>query len=95
MTIKIIATLAAVVVLAACAGTQSAVEVDFGLSVDSLINAQVANPATLSNPSTAPVTGVDPDYADNVVKEMRQSVAKPAEVKEPIQMILLGGQGGG
>ena len=42
-------------------------EADFGNSVDSLIKAQTANPATLTSPSMAAVTGVDPDYANNVV----------------------------
>ena len=95
MTIKIVAALAVVAGLAACSSTPSATEADFGLSVDSLIKAQTASPVTLSNPSTAAVTGVDPDYAGNVVEEMRKSATKPAEVKKPIEMILMGGQGGG
>ena len=95
MTIKIIAALAAVGFLAACAETPTATEADFGMSAGSLVTAQTADPITLSSPSVAPVTGVDPDYANRVIGEMRKSVAKPAEVKEPIQMILLGGQGGG
>lgn len=98
MTMKIIAALATIVALAACANTTtmtapSATEADFGNSVGSLIKAQTADPATLANPSTEPVTGVEPDYATNVVKAMRESVAKPAEVKEPI-VIRVGGQGG-
>ena len=39
------------------------------------------------------MTGVDPDYATKVIEAMRESVAKPAEVKEPIE-IRVGGQGG-
>lgn len=85
--------------LAACTGsssvtTVSATEADFGNSVESLIKAQTADPATLSNPGAEPVTGVDPDYAKNVIDAMRESVAKPAEVKQPIE-IRVGGQGGG
>lgn len=96
MTIKIITALVAIVAFAACTSTStmtapSATEADFGNSVGSLIKAQTADPATLSSPSTAPVTGVDPDYADNVVKAMRESVAKPDEVKQPIE-IRVGGQ---
>jgi ABC-type amino acid transport substrate-binding protein len=91
MTIKIIAALATIVAFAACTDTStmtapSATEADFGNSVDSLIKAQTADPATLSNPSTTPVTGVEPDYAGNVVKAMRESAAKPAEVKQPIEI---------
>jgi len=98
MSIRIIAALAATGALAACAGTTTmtapgATEADFGNSVSSLIRAQTADPSTLSSPSTAPVTGVDPDYAGNVIKAMRENVAKPAEVKQPIE-IRVGGQGG-
>jgi type IV pilus biogenesis protein CpaD/CtpE len=96
MTIKIIAVLATIVAFAACTDTSTmtasnATEADFGNSAGSLIKAQTADPATLSNPSTVPVTGVEPDYAGNVVKAMRESVAKPDEVKQPI-VIQVGGQ---
>ena len=99
MTIKLLAALAAIGALAACTSPStltapSATEADFGNSVDSLIKAQTADPSTLSSPSTAPVTGVDPDYAGNVVKAMREGVSKPAEVKQPIE-IRVGGPGGG
>lgn len=99
MTIKIAFPLALVIGLSACTSTTgvstvSRTEADFGNSVNSLIKAQTANPATLTNPSTEPVTGVDPDYARNVIEAMRESVAKPAEVKQPIE-IRIGGQGGG
>ena len=40
------------------------------------IKAQTADPATLSNPSTEPVTGVDPDYATTSSRRMRESVAE-------------------
>lgn len=93
MTIKCIAALAVVVFLGACAAAPR-VEEDFGNSVDSLIKAQVANPASLTSPSGASVTGVDPDYANKVVTEMRKDVPKRETVKEPIQ-ILVGGTGGG
>jgi type IV pilus biogenesis protein CpaD/CtpE len=96
MTIKITAALTVIIGVAACADTStmtapSATEADFGNSVHSLVKAQTADPATLSNPSTAPVTGVDPDYAGNVIKAMREGAAKPADVKQPIQ-ITVGGQ---
>ena len=93
MTTKIIVAMAAVGVLAGCSST--VLKDDYGSSVDSLIKAQTANPATLTSPSDAPVTGVDPDYARKAVDEMRKSVGKPGEVKEPIEMILMGSQGGG
>jgi type IV pilus biogenesis protein CpaD/CtpE len=92
MTTKNIVAMAALGLLAGCATTT--LHEDYGKSLDSLISAQTANPATLTAPSDAMVTGVDPDYANNVVIEMRKAVAKPAEVKEPIEMVLMGSQGG-
>lgn len=91
MTIKHIFILAAVGALAACASETSltgptATEKDFGNSVDSLVKAQTANPSTLSNPSTAPVTGVDPDYANSVVETMREGASKPEDIKKPIEI---------
>jgi len=61
MTSKIIFALAAIGALAACSSTPSltapgGTAADFGNSVDSLIKAQTADPATLTNPSGAPVT---------------------------------------
>lgn len=93
MTSKIILAMAAVGALAGCSST--ALRDDYGSSVDSLIKAQAANPATLTSPSAAGVTGVDGDYARKTLDEMRKSVGKPSEVKQPIQMILMGSQGGG
>lgn len=98
MIIRILMTLCAVVAFAGCGSSSSlnkptATEADFGNSVASMIKAQTADPGTLSNPSTEPVTGVDPDYATAVIEAMRESVAKPAEVKQPIE-IRVGGQGG-
>jgi type IV pilus biogenesis protein CpaD/CtpE len=81
------------VALAGCNTTPTATEADFGNSVASLVKAQTADPATLTAPSTEPVTGVDPDYATNVIDAMREAVAKPETVKQPIE-IRVGGQGG-
>ena len=56
--------------------------------------AQTANPETISNPSTEAPTGVDPDYANEVIKVMRETVSKPEEVREPL-VIQVGSQGQG
>jgi len=93
MIIRITIAFCAAMSLAACANTPTATEADFGNSVASLVKAQTADPATLSNPSAEPVTGVDPDYATGVIEAMRESVAKPSEVKQPIE-IRVGGEGG-
>ena len=93
MITKTIVVLASLGALAGCAST--ALQDDFGNSAASLIAAQTANPATLTSPSDVPVTGVDPDYANNVVTEFRKDVSKPEKVREPIQMGLITTQGGG
>ena len=91
MTTRIILTLAVVGVLAGC--TTTALQDSWGQSTASLITAQTANPESLTNPSTAIVTGVDGEYAYKVIEQMRGDVTKPGEVKQPIQMTLWG-QGG-
>ncbi len=93
MTIRTIVALAAVTALAGCA--TGALEADYGKSVASMINAQTANAATLASPSATPVTGVDPDYANKVVTEMRKDVSKPEDVRKPIEMaVITSGSGG-
>jgi len=54
MTTRIIVALAVIGALAGCSTT--ATQEDYGNSVASLIQAQTANPETLTNPSTAPAT---------------------------------------
>ena len=94
MNLKIIFAVVVLIGIAACSNTKTATEADFGNSKASLIKAQAANPAVISNPSTAAVTGVDPDYAGNVIEAMRENVAKPESVQQPIS-IRVGGQGQG
>ena len=97
MNIRIIVLIATAAALAACGGSwtrPTATESDFGNSKAALIKAQTANPAAAANPSTEPVTGVDPEYAGNVIEAMREGVSKPSEVQEPIS-IRVGGQEGG
>lgn len=91
MTTRIILSLALVGVLAGCASTE--LQDNWGESSASLITAQTANPESLTNPSTAIVTGVDGEYVYKAIEEMRNDVTKPEEVKQPIQMTLWG-QGG-
>lgn len=92
MSYRIIVALAASGAVAGCA--TAPLSTDHGESVASLIRAQTANPVTLTAPSDALVTGTDPDYANNVVTEMRKDVTKPADVKKPIEMVLMGSGGG-
>lgn len=91
---KIILAIAALAALAACGRSMmkpTATEADFGNSHASLVRAQTQNPETLTHPSTEAPTGVDPDYANNVLKTMRETVSKPGEVKKPIEIKIDGG----
>jgi PBP1b-binding outer membrane lipoprotein LpoB len=75
--------IAAAAAVAGCAN-QTRTEAEYGRAVREMINAQVADPATLTNPSSAAVTGADPDMVNNAVKAMREHVAQPADVKGDI-----------
>jgi type IV pilus biogenesis protein CpaD/CtpE len=66
-------------------------EADYGRSVREMINAQVADPTTLTNPSTAIVTGADPDMVNTAINTMRGHVAEPADVKRDI-VLKVGGK---
>jgi hypothetical protein len=84
MSIRIAVTIIVAAALAACTGSftkPTATEADFGNSVASMIKSQTADPAP---PSTEPVTGVDPDYANKVIDALREGVSKPEQVREPI-----------
>ena len=96
MILRMTTLLAAFAALAGCTGSMtqpSATEADYGKSAASLITAQTANPAASANPSTEPVTGVDPDYANNVIDALREGVSEPTKVQERIA-IQVGSQGG-
>jgi|OpeIllAssembly_1097287.scaffolds.fasta_scaffold452298_1 type IV pilus biogenesis protein CpaD/CtpE len=93
MKFRIIFSLGVLGLLAGCA-TTTATQDDYGNSHRSLVSAQAANPATLTAPSTAIVTGTDSDYMNNVVVKFREAVSEPTEVSEPIEMVLMGLGGG-
>jgi len=91
---KTILATTALAALSACSGSltkPTATEADFGNSAASLVKAQTQNPDTLTNPGTEAPTGVDPDYANNVLKTMRETVSKPGEVRKPIEIKVDGG----
>jgi hypothetical protein len=75
---------------AGCA-TKTQTEANYGKAVSEMISSQVADPTTLTNPSTAPVTGADPDMVNLAVNAMRAEVGKPGEVKRDI-VVRLGGK---
>jgi outer membrane murein-binding lipoprotein Lpp len=86
----IAAATALVTALAGCA-SQTRTETDYGRAVREMINAQVADPATLTNPSTAIVTGADPDMVNAAIKAMRAEVAEPRNVQRDI-IVKVGGR---
>jgi type IV pilus biogenesis protein CpaD/CtpE len=83
--------LAATVIGFAGCSTQTPTEANYGKAVREMISAQVADPATLTNPSTAPVTGADPDMVNAAVNTLRGEVSKPEDVKRDI-VLKLGGK---
>lgn len=87
-------TLLLVAVAASIAGcnTQTRTERDYGKAVHDMISAQVADPTTLTNPSTAPVTGADPDMVNTAVNTLRGEVSKPEDVKRDIVLKLGSGK---
>lgn len=82
---------AALLLLSGCAA--SALEQQYGESVRQMINAQVYDPATLTNPSAKAVDGADPDMVNAAIEVFRETVSKPEEVGQDI-VIQVGGGGG-
>jgi hypothetical protein len=76
--------------LTACGSTQ--VEQEYGNSVRLMIQAQTFDPRTLTNPSTAPVIGADPDMVNTAVEVFRENVSRPEEVGKPITIQLGSGR---
>jgi hypothetical protein len=71
--------------------TRTPTEADYGRAVREMINAQVADPRTLTNPSTAAVTGADPDMVNAALNTLRGEVAEPDDVKRDI-VLKVGGK---
>jgi type IV pilus biogenesis protein CpaD/CtpE len=88
----ILKTMAATTVLIALVGCESTrVEQEYGESVRQMINAQVYDPSTLTNPSAKPVEGADPDMVNNAIEAFRGHVSAPEDVGQDI-VIQTGGQ---
>lgn len=91
MIIRILAIGAIGVLLAGCSASR--VEHEYGESVRQMINAQVHDPATLTDPSAAAVEGADPDMVNAAIEAFREHVARPEEVASPIVLRFGGSQG--
>ena len=83
--------LAVAAAITGCGTSKTQLEADYGKAVHAMINAQVADPNTLTNPSTAPVTGADPDMVNAAVNALRGEVSKPEDVKRDI-VLKVGGK---
>jgi hypothetical protein len=77
--------------LAGCA--QSALQADYGRSVQSMSENQVYDPTTLTRPGLTAVNGADPDMLNLAVTTMRTQAVDRKEVSKPI-VLSIGGQGG-
>jgi hypothetical protein len=77
--------------LAGCA--QSALQADYGRSVQLMSENQVYDPTTLTRPSLTAVNGADPDMLNLAVTTMRTQAIDRKEVSRPI-VLSIGGQGG-
>lgn len=86
-----LAILAGACALGGCMAT-SPVEEQYGEAVRQMINAQVYDPATLTNPSSKPVEGADPDMVNAAITTFREHVARPEEVGQGIVINVGGGQ---
>jgi hypothetical protein len=77
--------------LAGCA--QTALQADYGRSVQLMSENQVYDPTTLTRPSLTAVNGADPDMLNLAVTTMRTQAGEHKEVARPI-VVNIGGQGG-
>ena len=76
--------------LAGCA--PSALQADYGRSVQLMSENQVYDPTTLTRPSLAAVNGADPDMLNLAVTTMRTQAVDRKEVSKPIVVNIGGGQ---
>lgn len=83
--------IAVIVLTALCTACASQLQADYRKSVNEMIQGQTANPATLTNPSSAVVTGADPDMVNVAIETMRGHVAKPEDVQRDI-VLKVGGK---
>ncbi len=69
----------------------SALQADYGRSVQMMTENQVYDPTTLTRPSSAAVEGADPDMINLALTTMRTQAVDRKEVSKPI-IVNIGGQ---
>jgi type IV pilus biogenesis protein CpaD/CtpE len=83
-TYNLLAGLAMAALVMACASKPTETERNFGASVRNMIEAQTADPSTLSAPSTETIEDSDGRRLEAVLDVYRTDVAKPAAVSPAI-----------
>jgi len=89
--IRFVSGAAALATLFGCESTTT-VESNYGQSVRQMITAQTYDPKTLTDPSTKPVEGADPDMVNAAINVFRETVSPPDDVGKDI-VIQVGNQG--
>lgn len=79
---------AAALVLAGCSGEPTQTQTNFGVSVRQMIQAQTADPSTLTNTSDEPIDGGDGQRAEAVLEAYRTDVTKPEAVSNDVVVSL-------
>ena len=79
--------LSAAVLITGCTYSDPArVEQDFGKSVRNMVKAQTYNPEASRRPRVGPPEGLDGNRGNRALEAYRGDVAKPEEIKQPIQI---------
>jgi hypothetical protein len=79
--------LSAALLLTACTYSDPVrVEQDFGNSVRNMVKGQTYNPEASRHPPVGPPEGLDGTRGNRALETYRGDVAKPEEVKQPIQI---------
>ena len=79
-----LASLAAALLLTACATEPTMTEQNFGQSVRQMVNAQTYDPSTLSAPSEATIERTDGQMLEAALESYRETVADPNSVGSEI-----------
>ena len=78
----------AALMLAGCSGEPTQTQTNFGVSVRQMVEAQTANPSTITNPSAESMQGTDGKRIEAVLDAYRTDVAKPEAVNESVNINL-------
>jgi len=80
------------VLLGGCATDPTLTEQNFGDSVRQMVNAQIYDPSTISNPSDATIEGTDGRMLEGVIESYQTTETDSGSVGEEITINVGGGQ---